>query len=326
MCVALGGREAAAAEQHAPPQDPEPRRGAPPGRRVVRGVATVLVAGLTGAAVAGVVAHRPQTVVVERYEPNAAPVAGARLDIQAILFKVEPAVVAIDVTRPTSAPAGAVQASGGATFTTDHGSGMIVSPDGRVLTNHHVIAAASTIRVWVHGMRAALAATVVHDDAVADLAVLQVSGASHLATVAFGNSTQARVGDRVVAIGDALDLGRDPTVTTGIISAVGRSVPLPDPTGSWTFPILSGLLQTDAPLNPGDSGAPLVDSSGQVIGMNTIIASGTGTGTLAHDIGFAIASNDLRAFAERRDASAGPNISSAHLRARTTSTVGASQP
>jgi len=124
-----------------------------------------------------------------------------------------------------------------------------------------------------------------------------------VATVTFGDSSQVQVGDSVAAIGDALDLGGDPTVTTGIISAVGRSVPLPDQTGSWMAPILSGLLQTDAPLNPGNSGGPLVDSSGQVIGMNTIIASGTGTAILAHDIGFAIASNGLRAFAAEPDTS-----------------------
>jgi len=302
MCVAIRHREVAGPEQTAAPRNREPRRGASFPRRVAWGMATMVVAGLTGAAVASVVAHRPQTVVVERYAPNAAPVAGTRLDIQAILFRVEPAVVTIDVTKPAPPSAGGLGVIGAATVP-DHGSGMIVSPDGRVLTNQHVIAAALTIKVWVYGMSAPLAATVVHDDATADLAVLQVRGANHLTTVTFGDSTQVSVGDRVVAIGDALDLGRDPTVTTGIISAVGRSVPLPDQTGSWMAPILSGLLQTDAPLNPGNSGGPLVDSSGQVIGMNTIIASGTGTAILAHDIGFAIASNGLRAFAAEPDTS-----------------------
>jgi len=296
MCVATRAIEVAPApaEQPGVRQDRDGRHGATSVQRLVRGVATLLVAGLSGAVAAAVVSDRPQTVVVERYEPNAGPIAGARLDIQAILFRLEPAVVTIDVTKPASTPSEEILAAGGSTFT-DHGTGMIISPDGRVLTNHHVIATAWSIRVWVHGMSTPLAATVVHDDAADDLAVLQVSGASHLATVTFGDSSQVQVGDRVVAIGDALALGSDPTVTSGIISAVGRSLTLPDPNGSWMT--LSGLLQTDAALNPGNSGGPLVDSSGQVIGMNTLIASGTATGVVPQDIGFAIPSNEIGGFA-----------------------------
>lgn len=277
------------------PPDPGSGRHRPLAARVRRAAATVLVAALSGALVAAVVSHRPQTVVVNRYEGNAPPLAGRGLDIQAILSRVEPAVVTIDVTEPAAPPAGDQPDPARATVT-DHGTGTIVSAGGRVLTNHHVITMAGQIRVWVHGLRTPLPASVLYDDADDDLAVLQLSGATQLTPVELGDSSRVRVGDPVLAIGDALDLGGVPTVTTGIISAIGRSVDLPTPGDAWSTTLLDGLLQTDAPLNPGNSGGPLVDSAGHVIGVNTLIGSGTEAGYPAHDIGFAIPSNTLRAF------------------------------
>jgi Do/DeqQ family serine protease len=157
------------------------------------------------------------------------------------------------------------------------GSGVIVSADGYILTNHHVIDGAQEIRVELTDGRT-LAAKVVGSDAPSDLAVLKVE-ATGLPVLPLGDSDRARVGDVALAVGNPLGIGQ--TVTSGIISAKGRTTGLSD--GSF-----EDFIQTDAAINRGNSGGALVNTSGELIGINSQIFSPTG-GNIG--IGFAIPSN-----------------------------------
>lgn len=259
----------------------------------MQAAAIVVVAALVGATSALVFHQRfmesDGTTIVQQYGPNAGPVDVAPADLQGILFAVEPSVVTIDVWK---APVGDGDADDLFNQATEEmGTGMIVSADGRILTNHHVIDRAVTITVTMDGSTTPLPATVIRDNASEDVALLQVPDMHDLPTVTLANSADVKVGDPVVAIGNALGLGGDPTVTTGIISAVDRNITLS--TADGRFDVRSGLLQTDAALNLGNSGGPLVDSSGHVVGMNSIMATTVDNGA-AQNISFAIPSNRLR--------------------------------
>ncbi|MGH9945462.1 MAG: Do family serine endopeptidase, partial [Pyrinomonadaceae bacterium] len=157
------------------------------------------------------------------------------------------------------------------------GSGVIVSNDGYILTNHHVIDGAETITVEFTDRRV-MTAKVVGSDQPSDLAVLKIEGQS-LPMLPLGNSDAVRVGDVALAIGNPLNLGQ--TVTAGIISAKGRATGLGD--GSF-----ADFLQTDAPINRGNSGGALINTNGELIGINSQILSPSG-GSIG--IGFAIPSN-----------------------------------
>ena len=152
------------------------------------------------------------------------------------------------------------------------GSGVIVSREGYILTNDHVVDGVSDIQVTLHDGRT-LAGKIVGSDPDTDLAVVRVS-ASGLTPITFGHSEQARVGDVVLAIGDPFMVGQ--TVTMGIVSAVGREIDR-NPFGSF--------IQTDAAINPGNSGGALVDATGNLIGINTLIFTRSGG---YQGIGFAI--------------------------------------
>lgn len=153
------------------------------------------------------------------------------------------------------------------------GSGVIVSPKGYILTNHHVVEAADEIEVALADGRN-MPARVVGTDPDTDIAVLKVD-MDHLPAITFGQAEQVQVGDAVLAIGNPFGVGQ--TVTMGIVSALGRSH-----LGINTF---ENFIQTDAAINPGNSGGALVDSSGNLIGINSAIYSRSG-GSLG--IGFAI--------------------------------------
>ena len=156
---------------------------------------------------------------------------------------------------------------------TSLGSGVIVSPAGYILTNNHVVEAADEIEVALPDGKK-LVAKVVGNDPDTDLAVLRVQGRD-LRAISFGSSEALRVGDVVLAIGNPFGFGQ--TVTSGIVSALGRSG-----LGINTF---ENFIQTDAAINPGNSGGALVDSRGNLVGINTAIFSGTG-GSMG--IGFAL--------------------------------------
>jgi S1-C subfamily serine protease len=167
---------------------------------------------------------------------------------------------------------------------------MIISSAGEVITNNHVIEGATTITVTLYDQTAPLAATLVGADPSNDVALLKIkSPPSNLQPVTFGDSTHLEVGDAVIAIGNALGLSAGtPTVTSGIVSALGRTVQAGDATGSTEN--LSNLIQTDAAINSGNSGGPLLDSAAQVVGMNTAVASSSSGNAPAQNIGFAIPS------------------------------------
>ena len=195
-------------------------------------------------------------------------------NIESVIDKVLPAIVSIDATSPASASQSILGGSSTGGEQEDQGTGMIITSSGEVVTNNHVIAGATTISVTLYGKLTSMPATLIDTDPVNDVALLQITGASNLPTVSYGDSKNVQVGDGVVAIGNALGLqAGSPTVTQGIISATGRTVQASDSSGNDTE-TLSNMFQTDAAINPGNSGGPLVNSSGRVIGMNTAVAAG----------------------------------------------------
>ena len=152
------------------------------------------------------------------------------------------------------------------------GTGMVLTSTGEVLTNNHVIDGATSISVTDIGNGRTYQATVVGYDVSRDLAVLQLQGASGLKTVTFGNSSSVSVGQNVVAIGNAEGKGGTPSVVTGNVTALGQSITASDE-GSGSSEQLTGMIQTDAPIQPGDSGGPLVNTAGQVVGIDTAASS-----------------------------------------------------
>ncbi len=159
------------------------------------------------------------------------------------------------------------------------GSGFIIDPAGYIVTNHHVISGADEINVKLND-NTELSAKLIGSDPKTDLALLKVDSKKQLPCVKFGDSSKARVGDLVIAIGNPFGLGG--TVTTGIVSSKGRDINA-DASG-----IVDDFIQTDAAINSGNSGGPMFNIEGEVIGVNTAILSPSGTNT---GIGFAIPSS-----------------------------------
>jgi S1-C subfamily serine protease len=220
-------------------------------------------------------------------------VIGKPQDIQGILAKVQPGVVAIRTASFQGNDFFGPQVRGA-------GTGMIISADGEVLTNAHVVNGANDIKVTLNGETTARDADLLGSDPSQDVAILKIRNASNLPTVVLGDSGRMRVGDDVVAIGNALALPGGPSVTTGIVSATDRSINDPNEQ-------LSSLIQTDAAINPGNSGGPLVNADGEVIGMNTAVRSD------AQNVGFAIAINTVKPMISSLRLGGGPLVSQAFL-------------
>ncbi|MGZ6791604.1 MAG: S1C family serine protease, partial [Mycobacteriales bacterium] len=218
-----------------------------------------------------------------------APVSRPANSVAGIAARVLRSVVSISVDTAT----------GGGT-----GSGVVLRSDGYVLTNNHVVADAAqggTITVSFNGgSQADLPASIVGRDPETDLAVIKVRGARALTPAALGSSSDLVVGDPVVAIGSPLGLAG--TVTSGIISALNRTVRVPSENGTDPATPLFNAIQTDAAINPGNSGGALVDSAGRVIGINSAIASLGSSGDSQSGsigVGFAIPVDEARSIAEQ---------------------------
>jgi S1-C subfamily serine protease len=222
-------------------------------RRVIAG-GTVLVTGLAfaGWGVADAISSNAAT----RGFPHVTGLsAAASISGSSVASDVDNAVVDID-------------AADGYSGEGDEGTGMVVTSNGDVLTNNHVVAGSTSVSVTLVSTGKTYHATVLGTDATDDVALLKLRGASGLSTIDVGDATSATTGIAVAAVGNALGRAGAPTVTTGSITGTGRSITASDGDGA-SSERLTGLLETDADIVSGDSGGPLVDSSGQVIGMDT---------------------------------------------------------
>jgi putative serine protease PepD len=257
-----------------PPPPPAPPYAIPPApggrrwpRRVAGGAAVLaLVAG--GGTAGGVLAERylvahPAATAGSTVATGAAATVTDGDSLASVVKAVQPSIVTVMVDGARSSSLG---------------SGVIISSDGLIVTNNHVIAADGTVSVRLSSGRT-VPAKVVATDPANDLALVQATGLSGLTPATFGTNDSVVVGDTVLAFG--APLGLENTVTSGIVSALNRSVD----TGTEK---LSGLVQTDAAINEGNSGGALVDTSGHVIGIDVAIATAGQNDSGSIGVGFAI--------------------------------------
>jgi S1-C subfamily serine protease len=267
--------------------------GTPPGgygqrpKRANRAITYVLVAALAAGVGAGTVLalrHNGSTTsgfALPSGNSGGQPGAGgngggaSRSTTQAVANAVSPGIVDV-ISTPSYQPGGTLE-----------GTGMVISSNGLVLTNNHVVEGTShEVAEIANNTRQQYHVTVLGTDSTDDVALLKLNGASNLKTVPLGNSDTARVGQAVVALGNAEGQDGRPTVVTGTITNLDRSIEASD-AGAGTTEKLHGMLQTNAPIVEGDSGGALASTQGKVIGMNTAANTGT-TGAPGSSMGFAI--------------------------------------
>jgi S1-C subfamily serine protease len=221
------------------------------------------------------------------------------LNASALAAKVDPGLV--DVTSD-------LKYSGA----TAEGTGMVISSTGLVLTNNHVIDQSTSVSAQLVTSGRTYTAKVIGYNSTDDVALLQLVGASGLKTVSLSNSDQAKVGEAVLALGNAGGKGGLPSTAQGTIQALNQSIKASDQ-GANTTESLHGMLETNAPIQEGDSGGPLVNGSGQVVGMDTAASSGASAGgddTTATQ-GFAIPINQAISIAD--EISAGKASTTVHI-------------
>jgi len=265
---------------------PSSRRRGHPGGSVPRVAAAVvalgLVAGLAGcgASVFGssaIAGTSTSTTLLQAMSTAAVtPITGVVLyDVSELVAQVRPGVVSVTETGMTMDMfMRQVEMEG-------EGTGIVIDDEGHILTNYHVISGAETVSVYAEDGRER-SARVIFGDPATDIAVLQVEDTEGLMPLALGDSDAMEVGDPVIAMGNALGLDEtSPTVSVGIVSALGRAI-------ETDQAVLEDLIQTDAAINAGNSGGPLLNAAGEVIGINTAIASG------AENIGFSISVNSVK--------------------------------
>jgi S1-C subfamily serine protease len=216
--------------------------------------------------------NRPSRESVSVAEPTDA---AESMDVAAVLAAMEPSVVTISADT----------AAGGST-----GTGVVLTSDGEILTNAHVVEDATEVRVRLFGEIEPRRAEVLAADDPNDLALLRID-VDGLTPAVFADTDSIAVGDQVIAIGYALNLDGDPSVTSGIISALDRTLLGSD--GA-----LDGLLQTDAAISSGNSGGPLINARAEVVGINTAVYQSDAT-TAANNVGFAISAGEALPIIER---------------------------
>ncbi len=239
--------------------------------------ATALCFGLFGVLVGASIESDRGSSSTARYSPASEPITvggsrddvfDGRLDVAAVADQLRPSVVTVSSDISESG----VDGEG-------VGTGVVLTADGQILTNNHVVEGATDVRVRFAGERDPRPAELLATDPSNDLALLKVD-IDGLTPAVLADPDNVRVGDEVVAIGFALDLDGEPSVTLGIVSALNRTI-------ITDVGALDGLIQTDAAISSGNSGGPLVNAAGEVVGINTAVARGDATNT-ASNIGFAI--------------------------------------
>jgi S1-C subfamily serine protease len=262
------------------PAPPPPR---PPRRRGGLGPLLVVAVLAAGAGAAGAVALHETTVQppdsssAGQIPPAAAPAGTGKttLNVQAVANAVEPGLV--DVVAP-DAYSGLVS----------EGTGMVLSPDGLVLTNNHVIRDSTNVKVQlVTSSGKTYAAKVLGYDATDDVALLQATGVSGLHTIASADSSHLRVGQPVLALGNAEGQGGSPTVAPGSVTGLNKTIS-PSDSATGATETLHGTIQTSAQVAQGDSGGPLANAAGQVVGMVTASGSSADFGSSGTVSGYAI--------------------------------------
>ncbi len=214
---------------------------------------------------------------------------GQPLSVAQINQKARPAVVQVTNNQKAQGKFGA---SNGVAIPTGVGTGFIFDKRGYILTNNHVVEGASSLTVATTDNKT-FDAKIIGTYPQGDLAVIQITENGDLPTVTLGDSGKLQVGDPVVAIGNALALQGGPTVTSGVVSALGRVAQEPGSgSNSASGPFLVDLIQTDAAINPGNSGGPLLNAAGQVVGINTLGS------TQAQGINFSISINSAKPVAD----------------------------
>jgi putative serine protease PepD len=252
-----------------PDPDASPRHGL--GIVILVSLVTALLAGALGGALGFTFGSRNGVAAPLGAPPGAAPSAGQRPpeSLAGVAERVLPSVVTVRVV-------------GSGSFSV--GSGFVVTADGYVITNDHVVAASNDKVNVTFPDGTAAAAEVVGSDPESDLAVIKITGRGGLVPVQFGDSDAIAVGDPVLAFGSPLALAN--TVTSGIVSAVDRTMRAGEPGGPVRY---YAAIQTDAAVNQGNSGGPLVDGAGRVIGVNSVIKSLANNEDQAGNIGLAFA-------------------------------------
>ncbi len=240
-------------------------------------LAGCFTAGLGGGYVASRLGLNPTSIDRNAAIDGNAVVSKQEQDISSVASKVGPSVVSI-LTKGETRSMYSSQTQEGA------GTGIIISADGYILTNKHVVSGSSQLSVIASDGTAYDNVKVIGTDPLNDLAFLKINGVSNLKAATLGDSSSIRIGQSVIAIGNSLGEFQN-TVTSGIISGTGR--PISAQEGN-SVESLTDLIQTDAAINPGNSGGPLTNLSGQVIGINTAVAQD------AQSIGFAIPINSAK--------------------------------
>jgi S1-C subfamily serine protease len=250
-----------------------------------------------GVVAAGVLGAVP-LLAMPAFAASSSDAISSNSDVAAISAKVDPAIVDITTTLSNGMAAG---------------TGMVLTPSGEVLTNNHVIEGATAIQVQVDGTGPVYHAVVVGYDVTGDVALLQLQGASGLATVSTAPSASVSVGEDVVGLGNALGRGGTPAVAVGSVTAVGQTITASDEGGANPEQ-LDNLIQVNAPIQPGDSGGPLVNADGKVIGMDSAGSSASTFSRRAATEGYAIPIDDALAVAHEIEA--GRASTTVHIGAR----------